>query len=51
MMAMKVILSTIIRKYEVFCDCESVDKIKLRPDVLLKVDGGQKIALQLRNKL
>lgn len=47
-MAMKVLLSTVIRKYKVSCHYKSVDEIRIKPDLLLQTVEGHKVALELR---
>lgn len=48
MIAMKVLLSTVVRRYKIYCHYGSVGEIRIRPDLLLKAVEGHQIALESR---
>lgn len=47
-MSMKVMLSTVIRRFRVYCNYKSVDEIRLKPDFNLRAVEGHNIGLELR---
>lgn len=47
-MAMKVMLSSIIRRYKIYCDYKSVEEIKLQIDITVILVEGFRVALKAR---
>lgn len=50
MMAIKTVMSTVIRKYEIFCNYKNVEEIDLQADMKLKAADGNKIWLRPRKQ-
>lgn len=49
MLSMKVLLSTVVRKYKIYCKYQSVEEIRVKPDFALTPIDGYPISLELRN--
>lgn len=49
MMAMKALITTVVRKYRFSTEYKMVDEIKLKDDFVLKPVDGYKVAVELRN--
>lgn len=51
MMTMMVVLSIVIRKFQVYCPYGSVDEIRVRPDLMLKAVNGNILSLEPRSSI
>lgn len=49
MMAMKVLLSIVIRKFKINCNYKNVEDIRVKSDLLLKALDGYNISVISRN--
>lgn len=48
-MTIKVVLSSVIRRFEVTCPYKSVEEVRVQPDFLLRAVEGSKISLRKRS--